>query len=202
MLALTLHPNFMKVLWNFYNIHTSSTHFFLRNPFCWCCTRDYISVFWADCTSIHWFMYPGGDTDWAQSPLYKNIFNVYHTTTANRGHCPVLQLLAIPYEMGCESCAFKLIRAIFLYLKETEGWWVYMDKYRQVEIQSCAVQTPAILLKITLVLTYSHCQSVTRIFHIDAHLLCLSLTHSRVVCQLEVNWLLNFKVTKTIQNTI
>lgn len=151
MLALTLHPKFMEVLWNFHNIHTSSTHFFLSNPFSWC----FISVYGADCTSIRWFMYPGGDMDWAQSSLYKNIFNVHHTTTANRGHCPVLQLLARPYEMGCESCAFKLISAIFLIF---EGNWRLTSIYGQIQAGGNTV--------VCSFLEYKHLQSSS---HLCSH---------------------------------
>ncbi len=118
---------------NFHNIHISSTQFVLHNPFSWP-HRDFISELYNGLTvlifadlCIH---------VWAQSPLYKYIFNVRHTATANRGHCPVLQLLARPYKN--ESWAFKLIRAIFYIwrkLRAVEYLCTNIDRWKYNRVQ-------------------------------------------------------------------
>lgn len=143
------------------------------------------TVYWADCTSVRWFMYPGGDGLGSVSP-YENIFNVHHNTTANRGHCPVLQLLARPYNMGCESCAFKLISDIYIYifiwrkLNAAEYFWTNTGRwiYNRVQFFRVHITNTCDPPFNHTFCTHTHCHSVTRIFHEDTYLLCLSLTHT------------------------
>lgn len=87
-LGKALHPNFMQVVCHFHNVAISSAQFSATRA-------GYVLSIGSDVTftdlCIRVVTRIGGSVSTG-----KKRFSVHHTFTANRGHCPVLQLPARP----------------------------------------------------------------------------------------------------------